>query len=132
VLRFGDAPLELGLHGQIVPPAAHTLPPVGVHLFVPDVDAVWGRATAAQALVGWNDEDAAREAGRMFARSILPRELVAMTTAASDWRVNDLLPRIAARTLIVTHTMHPFYDEAFTRRWRRRFPMRSSSCSTSR
>jgi len=47
VLRVGDAPLELGLHGKN--PEPDGLPPVGVHLFVPDVDAVWARATAAGA-----------------------------------------------------------------------------------
>lgn len=49
VLRVGGAPLELGMHGHVTPPAAHALPPVGVHLYVPDVDAVWARATAAGA-----------------------------------------------------------------------------------
>jgi PhnB protein len=49
VLRFGDAPLELGQHGDVVRPAPPALPPVGVHLYVPDVDHIWARAASAGA-----------------------------------------------------------------------------------
>lgn len=45
VLSVGGAPFELGLHEDASAPASHGLPPVGVHLYVPDVDAVWARAS---------------------------------------------------------------------------------------
>jgi PhnB protein len=47
VLQIDDAPVELGQHADVtrVPPGS--LSPVGVHLYVPDVDGVWERALAA-------------------------------------------------------------------------------------
>jgi PhnB protein len=50
VLRIAGAPFELGRHGHAAhPPAPGGLPPVGMHLYVPDVDAVWARASAVGA-----------------------------------------------------------------------------------
>lgn len=69
-----------------------------------------------RAFVGWNDEAAARESGSLFARSILPAQLVAITDASADWGLDALLPRVAARTLVVQHATHPFYDATATRR----------------
>lgn len=49
LIRIDDAIIELGLHSDVHRVVAPTLPPVGVHLYVPDVDAVWRRALAAGA-----------------------------------------------------------------------------------
>ena len=49
VLRIDEAPIELGRHAVTARSDLDVLPSLGVHLFVPDVDAVHERALAAGA-----------------------------------------------------------------------------------
>jgi PhnB protein len=49
LIRIDDAIVELGQHSEAAKTVPPALPPVGVHLYVPDVDAVWQRALAAGA-----------------------------------------------------------------------------------
>jgi uncharacterized glyoxalase superfamily protein PhnB len=49
VLRIDEAPIELGRHAVTARSDLNVLPALGVHLFVPDVDAVYERAVAAGA-----------------------------------------------------------------------------------
>lgn len=49
LLRIDDAPIELGQHADTARGDLKVLPPVGVHLYVPDVDALHRRAVAAGA-----------------------------------------------------------------------------------
>ena len=48
-VRIGDSTVELGEHGARTDADVGALPPVGMHLFVQDVDAVFAAATAAGA-----------------------------------------------------------------------------------
>lgn len=50
-LRIGGSVVELGQHGERTGADVVDLPPVGVHLYVEDVDAVLTKATAAGARV---------------------------------------------------------------------------------
>jgi PhnB protein len=50
-LRIGDAVVEMGQHGERTGADVADLPPVGVHLYVEDVDAVLAKASAAGARI---------------------------------------------------------------------------------
>ncbi len=50
-LRIGGSVVEMGQHGDRTDADVLDLPPVGVHLYVEDVDAVLAKATAAGARV---------------------------------------------------------------------------------
>lgn len=49
VMRIDDVPIELGRHADTAHSDLNVLPPVGIHLYVADVDAAYKRALAAGA-----------------------------------------------------------------------------------